>query len=1283
MKPDLETLKISCPDVDLRFLEQHLVRLKDSYFSRFSKKEIAAHIKALTEITPESPARVLLKPGRDGTLNCTVLAFDYPAEFSIITGILAGMGFSIQSGDVFTYERAGAVSPKQRPGARGPTRIVPVELLKRRRIIDHFTGTLETTVSFEAWAAELSRNMREIVGLLERGDDGSTREAKNRVNEMVVQRLSAPDADFTPVLYPVRIEVDNKRGPTTSLKVVSEDTPAFLYSLSNALSLQGILIEHVKIRTIRGRIEDRIDLVDLRGGKIEDEALIDRLKILVLLTKQFTYFLEKAPDPYQALGRFEHLVNEILRQPEKGKWLESFTAPETLQALARLLGASDFLWEDFIRLQYETLLPMLDPHLRGRRFSEPAETLRERIEKALRGAASLEEQQIRLNEFKDREIFLIDLDHILHPEVDFHVLAERLTLLAEAVVDKAAELVYTHLVREFGRPRTIAGLEAEYAVLGLGKLGGAALGYASDIELLFVYSDNGRTDGDRSLSNAEFFDHLVRKTREFIQAKREGIFHVDLRLRPHGNAGPLACSLDSFCNYYGRGGQAHSYERLALVRMRAVGGSPELGSRMERLRDELVYFSDGLDFNELRRLREKQFKEKTDGGKSNAKFSPGGLVDLEYGVQILQVTHGRDFPQLRTPRTHESLTALTVAEMMAPEESGKLVRAYDFLRKLINGMRMLRGSARDLFLPAVESMEFTHLARRMGYEGGGPLDPAHQLRMDFEAHTAHVRLFVERHFGRNSLPSQDTGTVVDLILSDGLPEGSRRRILANAHFREPAKAYDNLRRLAGEGARKEAFAGVSLLVWDILGLLPDPDRALNNWERFIHSLGSPEFHYHSLLSQPMRLEILLKLFSGSQFLSDTLVRQPELIDWVMIPRILHRTRKRGDIEGDLRAALVHCAGHREWLNILRRFRRREILRIGTRDLCLGIPTPEIMLELSRMAEALTQVALERVWHALKEEEKIPQEVRNPERHFCVMALGKLGGGELNYSSDIDLLGLWDDEYVARSAKGRATDHFKNLFARAMENLRSDLSIHTEEGHAYRVDLRLRPFGRAGELVPGLSALIRYYREKAALWEIQALLKMRPVAGNLRLGYRFLDEIRPVLLERRDPGVVAASIDRMRRAGLKMSSGRLGSGIDVKTGPGGIRDVEFLVQGLQLIRAPDDPAMIEGNTLRALELLGKARILPVAAILQLKQDYDTMRRVEHCLQILDDRQIHALPGDPGELEALAKRMAGVRGEAERFFNDLENCFSRVREAYTFYLVEGQGEECETASDPERA
>jgi glutamate-ammonia-ligase adenylyltransferase len=1260
MKPDLKTLKSIRSKSDQRLLTEHLARLRDRYFKIFSKEDQRRHVASLARLTPQHPVDVLLDRRKDGTVDCTVLAFDYPSEFSIITGILSGMGFDIVSGDAFTYE---GVPEKTRKLPRKFTKLWDeAPLLKRRRIIDHFSGRVESPVSFEAWAGEMRGRIEALIGLLEQGDEPSVSDAKRQVNEMVVGRLARLQKPSSPLFYPVEMEVDNGQGPFTRLRVVSQDTPAFLYALSNALSLHQLSIEHVKIRTIRDRIEDEIDLVDLQGKKIEDPDLLNRVKLSVLLTKQFTYFLGEAPDPFSALSRFEQLVEEILSKPKRGQWLELLTNPRALQDLARLLGASEFLWEDFIRLQYETLLPLLVPYVHGRQFAQPSGTVRARIDEALKGATTLEEQGDRLNAFKDREIFAIDLDQILGG--DFQVFSKRLTGLAENVVAAAARLVYEDLAGRYGRPRSVAGLEAKYAILGLGKLGGAALGYASDLELLFVYSDSGRTDGERRLENAEFYDLLVKGITKLIQAKREGIFHLDLRLRPYGSAGPLAFSLESFCRYYGHDGAALSYERLALVRMRAIAGDPDLGRRLERLRDEMVYFQVEINLDELRDLREKQFREKTEGGRLNAKFSPGGLADLEYSVQILQVRHGKDFPELRTPLIHEALKGLGDAGVLSPDEASRLTSSYGFLRRLINAMRMLRGSAKDLFFPAIGSDEFAHLARRMGYEAGEPLDPQDQLRIDFENHTARVRVFIERYFGRESLPGTGMGSVADLILSDRMPMADGYRILRNVGIKNAERAYVNLRGLAGDGIRRETFAKLALLAFDILSGKPDPDMALNNWERFIHSLGNPEFHYHLLLSQPMRLDLLLTIFSGSQFLSDTLVRNPGFLDWMVIPEVLHHMRERRDMEEELRKAADTCSTHAEWLNKLRRLRRREILRIGARDMYLRVSTRDVMTELSRLAEAFTKVILERAFVRLEEKTFKGDDLRD---RFCVLALGKLGGNELNYSSDIDLLGLWDDRGNHGEAGGRGENGLGALFARVMEEVGSDLSRHTEEGYAYRVDLRLRPFGREGELVSSFSGLESYYHEKASLWEIQAALKMKPVGGNERLGYELIGRIQPALLKSRSRSSIADCIEKMRCGAIKTSSTSLGATTDVKSGIGGLRDVEFLVQGLQLIHAPKDPSLLEGNTLRALELLRQARILPDAVVSTLQEDYLFLRQVEHCLQILEDRQIHSIPRDREELHALGKRILGIGGDADKFMGALEACLGRVRAAYVTYLL----------------
>jgi glutamate-ammonia-ligase adenylyltransferase len=1270
MKQKFEEFRRACPDVDEGFLNEHLSRLGNRYFSSFGDDDLFRHLKGLSRLSSQHPVEVLIQVRRDGSVDCTVLAFDYPFEFSIITGILAGMGFNIRSGEVFTYR---PISPKpSRPHRKKKLSVKSASQddSARRRIIDHFSGDLDTALSYQIWADECRNNMEAIIGLLESREEGSVKEAKHKVNEMVVERLAHLHEGFEPVLYPVQIEVDQEGETFTRLKVVSEDTTGFLYALSNALSLHDILIENVKIRTIRGRVEDQLDLVDSRGQRITDQEVLDRIKLSVLLTKQFTYFLGRAPDPYTALSRFEHLVGNLLRPPSREKWLQLLGNPHNLKDLARLLGASDFLWEDFIRLQYETILPMFQSDLEGRQFSEPSGTLTERLDEALGGSHSLEDQKKTLNEFKDREIFLIDLDHILHPGTDFRQLAERLSQLAETVVRKASELVYNHLILKYGPPRTIAGLEAKFAILGLGKLGGAALGYASDIELLTVYSDNGQTDGRKKIENAEFFSHLVKGTAQIIEAKREGIFQVDLRLRPHGDAGPLACSLENFCRYYGQGGQAHSYERLALVRLRAVGGDPSLGSQLERLRDEIIYGSKSVSLKELRKLRERQFEEKTKGGGLNAKFSPGGLVDLEYGVQILQVMYGGDVPELRTPRIHEALGALTDVGVLTGEETTHLIKAYEFLRHLINGMRMLRGSAKDLFLPPVESDEFTHLARRMGYERGGPLDPTQQLYIEFETHTATVRGFFERHFGRDALPGQGIGTVADLVLSENVSQDMRDRILPQAGFKNPVRALVNLKSLAGNGERREIFAKLALLAWDILKRKPDPDMALNNWERFIHSLASPNFHYNLLLSQPMRLDILLGIFSDSQFLADTLIRNPGFFDWIMTPEILHNIRKRGDIEDELRKAGDTCANHKEWLNKLRRFRRREILRIGTRDICLGVSIRDVMLELSTLAEATVQVVFEKTLERLKKDKKFKGETDKLRDHLCIIALGKLGGNELNYSSDIDLLGLWNDQNDIETSTKGGTLLNKETADQVIEKVRSDLSTHMEEGYAYRVDLRLRPFGREGELVPTLSGFLKYFGRSASLWEIQAALKMRPIAGNLRLGYDFLEKIRPILLEHRNRTNIMDSIEKMRDGAMKPLSNGVSPTVDVKSGFGGLRDVEFLVQGLQLIHGPDNPVLIDGNTLTGLDLLRENSILPEGATDQLKEDYVFLRKTEHYLQLLEDRQTHALPKDPDQLSALAKRMLGSDKESDHFMGLLNACLKRIHDAFTKYLLDGE-------------
>jgi glutamate-ammonia-ligase adenylyltransferase len=1268
MRPSAHHLQSLCPDVPDELARAHLKRLDDEYFERFDLDAVVAHVNGLARLSEKHPVDLLVEHRPDGYLDCTILSFDYPSVFSLITGVLCGAGAAIVAGDVFTYAKA--IERRASGGKRPRSGSTPKPSFGRRRIVDHFWCTVEPALLNDEWVEKLRADLAEVISLLESGDRGAAEAAKQRVNQLVTRRLIDVRLPEQPALFPVDIGFDNDSGPFTRLTVVAQDTPAFLYSFSNALALQDCSIERVRIRTSQGCIRDEIDFVDASGSPVLDTEAQFRIKLCALLTKQFTYFLEKASDPFSALSRFEQLVERFLSMPQSEVWIESLADPRLMGDLARILGASDFLWEDFIRLQYESLLPILAPHIvRGARLSVSDEDLPRRLDSALVGAKTFEERVDAINAFKDEQIFRIDLEHILDDAVDFRSLSERLTALAEEIVRRTTGTVYDELVRRHGTPRTVAGLEASCAVFGLGKLGGCALGYASDIELLVVYGDNGETDGDAPRTNTEFFSTLARELAKAIRAKREGIFEVDLRLRPHGAAGPMASSLEQFCSYYGPGGGAHSVERLALVRMRAIAGDRELGAQVERLRDQYLYFSSAIDGAELNELREKQYKEKRRPGVHNAKFSAGALVDLEYTVQHLQVLYGEKDFRLRTSSIHQALRALEDIGVLEPDECARLVVAYEFLRELINGLRMLRGTAKDLYLPDLESDEFVHLARRMGYEPDDDRDPQAQLHLEFETRTAAVRTFVAKRLGPESLPGPLVGNAADLILADDPSLELRTKVLGGLGFRRPESSYENLRRLAGDGSRREVFCGLAVLACDRLRFEPDPDMALNNWERFLSELTDPEAHYRLLLAQPRRLGILVGIFSRSQFLADALIRNPEFLDWVTTPINLGSVRKRGDIEKELRALAGPCPDHATWLKTIRVFRRRETLRIGVRDMCLRVPTEEVVADLSALAGGIVHVTIQEAWKRLREEGAIPPDGEDLPERACILAFGKLGGRELNYSSDIDLLCVYDEEGARVSPAVPA--------ARVVERLVADLSSVTDEGYAYRVDLRLRPWGGVGEIVSSINSIERYYRESARLWEVQALLKIRPIAGNQQVGYDFVERLRPLLVKSRDLETVSASIETMREQAMRKSAGGAHArAIDVKNGRGGIRDIEFLAQGLQLVHLAEHPALLTGNTLNALEELAKCGVLSCDAVDVLHEDYIFLRRVEHYLQILHDRQTHSVPLDGDELEALARRVLGPSASPGVFREEMESRMRRVRGMYERYLLAGQQREPDT-------
>jgi len=325
---------------------------------------------------------------------------------------------------------------------------------------------------------------------------------------------------------------------------------------------------------------------------------------------------------------------------------------------------------------------------------------------------------------------------------EFGQFSAELTDLAEVVVEAAGSLCVEELRAQWGEPCLEDGQPSPLSICALGKCGGRELGFASDIELMLIYAGNGKTTGPGVITTSEFYEKVAQAFMAAIRAKQEGIFHVDLQLRPYGKAGSLAVSLDAFRRYFAPEGPAWAYERQALVKLRPIAGDSELGHQVTALRDAFVYNGEPFDVTAMRAMRERQIRHFVTGGTFNAKFSPGGLVDVEYLVQGLQITHGHRDPGLRLTSTREAMAALAAAGILSGDDYVCLHKAHTFLRWLIDALRVVRGNAQDLTVPPADSEEFAFLARRLRFGS----DVA-QLREDLIRHTTCVQELSTRLLG--------------------------------------------------------------------------------------------------------------------------------------------------------------------------------------------------------------------------------------------------------------------------------------------------------------------------------------------------------------------------------------------------------------------------------------------------------------------------------------------------------------------------------------------------------
>ena len=656
----------------------------------------------------------------------------------LVAGLLTSNGLDIRQADIFTLggsSRPLTPLPRRRSPRRLPTPDLHWRRRRRTRTQDATRGTQrrvamlfelsERSAVIPSWD-KIETDIREAV---RQALTGRVESATSTVIDRfagALRNAGQGGADQLPIDISTDVESSERY---TLITISSIDTPGFLFSFTNALASIHVNIARASIRTYDDVVQDTFWLTDSSGGKIEDEHRLNQLWVAAALIKQFTFYLPIAPDPAQALRQFNSLTSQLLTMRDWTSKLHDLDSPDVMETLARMMGMSRFLWEDFLRMQHDNLFPvLLDAESLDKSLS--IDELEVSIEPDLETCDTHEERVRILNDFKDREMFRIDLRYITG-RVDLGQFARELTDVADALIRKAFEICYDLASERHGVPYSVGGSVCGWGIFALGKFGGRDMGFGSDIELTFVYESEGMTDGDDPIPNSLFFEEVVREFLNVLETRPQGIFEIDMRLRPYGSKGPLASSLPAFRSYYSSEGDARQFERLAMVRMRPALGDERLIRSAMSVQDTFVYSHEPLDLGDILHMRRRQARELVKRGSLNAKLSPGGVVDIEYYVQAWQIAKGRGDPGLRLTNTLEAVEALRRKGHFTKTLAASISESYSMLRKLIDGLRIVRGNAKDLDIPPRDSKEFQRLAHRMSEHGSEHLSAHISKHMDF------------------------------------------------------------------------------------------------------------------------------------------------------------------------------------------------------------------------------------------------------------------------------------------------------------------------------------------------------------------------------------------------------------------------------------------------------------------------------------------------------------------------------------------------------------------------
>ena len=801
---------------------------------------------------------------------------------------------------------------------------------------------------------------------------------------------------------------------------------------------------------------------------------------------------------------------------------------------------------------------------------------------------------------------------------------EDLSALADAVVVRALQRLYDWALAKQGVPRNPDGIQQHLLVLGMGKLGARELNLSSDIDLIFVYPEQGEVEGPRYLANEQFFTRLCQQLIKALNSQTADgfVFRVDTRLRPFGEAGPLAISFAAMEHYYES--QAREWERYAMIKARVVAGPEEAAGQLLAMLRPFVYRR-YLDFGaiesirEMKRLISHELRRK--GMADNIKLGPGGIREIEFIGQAFQLIRGGRDPALQLRPILPVLALLQERNLLPGQVVAQLAEAYEFLRLVENRLQAWRDQQTHL-LPADEAGRL-RLARSMGFadwEG---------FFQELEHHRQRVQGHFDSVFAAPRAEEEQEERPMRRVWEQQLDAGQAQRVLEQAGFADATKVMAGLEAFRGShacrnmGAKgRERLEQLMPLLLEVVGRADEPGSTLERMLRLLEAITRRAAYLSLLVENPEALSQLVRLFSISPWIARLVSQFPLLLDEMLDPRRLYSPQQRDELEWELDTLLsmVDEDDLEQQMERLRQFANSNKLRVAAADITGAIPLMVVSDYLTDIAETVIRRVLELAWDDLLRRYGRPAGVAVGETGFSVIGYGKLGGIELGYGSDLDMVFLHSNEDANAVTQGERQVANEVFYARLGQRMIHFFTTRTPSGLLYETDMRLRPNGNSGMLVSSLRAFRSYQLKDAWTWEHQALLRARPVAGDPLVMERFAAIRREVLSQPRDAAALRADVREMRE---KMRSGmdRSGQdGFDIKQGRGGIADIEFMVQYCVLRWAGEYPDLLDwSDNIRLLEGLGRHRLLPEAAVTALGDAYRALRAAYHR---------HALSDRPG-------------------------------------------------------